>query len=159
MSQWKAGDLLLAQARVDSDWRGVHLRDRYHALGRDAEVHDKMALAGASAGAIAVCGMATVAALTSSAVLAPVAASVVLCALLGTAAGSAFLALGAKALAVSERSHQSKLTTAVSELERGFSVRSVIERLGGDKIAAKLGGWRHLREKPEPAEPARRHDM
>lgn len=140
--QWKAGTLVSTPPRSTGGWRGQMLSNRHDLLGKSAQDHDKFALASVGFGTVAVCGMAVVAAATSSFLLTPVVASVVLCSLFGAAAGGAFAGLGFKNFARLERADQSKLAHAVSSLNQGASIDRVIDDLGGEKIAAKLGGWR-----------------
>lgn len=145
-NQWKAGDVVMDRARATGDYRGAMLQGAKRNAEAMGEAASGFVGAAIGASAIAMIGMVSAAALASGGHLAPVACSVFMQTCLGAAVGGIVSAGLAKMWKSAEQAKAAELAPAVRSIEAGRDTQAAIDLHLGDKMAAKLGGWR----KPNP---------
>lgn len=142
-NQWRVGDAIMQQARTMDDYRGVQLHGAHAQAQQDQIGANKVAKGAIGVGGVAIGAMAVVGTLAVAGAVAPLAAGIALAGATVFAMGSVATAGLFKAVSMIAGHKAQKLSKPIQMLERGEAINSVISFLGGDKIASRLGGWRH----------------
>ena len=147
---WKVGDAILERAKQTGDFRGFKL----YQAGQDAAAlrreagEFKLGSLVAAAGFVGVAMVSSVV-LGSGLILPAIGVAVMQAALVG-AAGFVGASGVAAVVEKSEKNKESLLEKVAYQLEKGTGIQKTIDSILGNKMAAKLGGWRDSKINKEP---------